>query len=163
MPVNPSPYAPGPRCRRIPPYYLMVGLLTILLATPLSAAEPKYQVELFTTSAHHAQIRYGAVGQDFKLTVYYLDGLAQLNATLSHQLPPNPAKAKAMAASRLGALSSDQQAQLQATATGLLAARQYQLARYPAIVINGEAVTYGLTDPAEAVGLYKAWRARERS
>lgn len=141
----------------------MAGLLAILLSTPLSAANPPYQVELFTTSAHQAQIRHEEAAHDFKLTVYYLDGLARLNATVSHQLPPNPAKAKAMAAARLGALSSDQQAQLQATATGLLAARQYKLERYPAIVINGEAVTYGLADPTEAVGLYKAWRARERS
>jgi integrating conjugative element protein (TIGR03757 family) len=85
-----------------------------------------------------------------------------MNTTLSHQLPPQPAKAKAMAATRLGALTSDQQAQLQMTATGLLAARRYDLKRYPAIVINAEAVAYGLTDPVKAVDLYKAWRAKER-
>ena len=162
MQVNPSPCAPGRRRKRVWRCEV-AGLLAILASNTLSAAEPQYKVELFTTSAHQAQIRHEAVGQEFKLTVYYLGGLAQLNATLSHQLPPNPAKAKAMAATRIGALSSEQQAQLQTTATGLLAARQYGLERYPAIVINGEAVTYGLTDPAEAVGLYKAWRARERS
>ena len=141
----------------------MAGLLAILASNTLSAAELQYRVELFTTSAHQSQLRHEAVGQEIQLTVYTLDGLAQLNATLSHQLPPNPAKAKAMAATRLGALSSDQQAQLQTTATGLLAARRYKLQRYPAIVINGEVVTYGLTDPAKAVDLYKAWRAGGRS
>tara|TARA_A100000171_G_scaffold48717_1_gene56565 strand:- start:564 stop:1028 length:465 start_codon:yes stop_codon:yes gene_type:complete len=141
----------------------VAGLLATLASNTLSAAEPQYQVELFTTSAHQSQLRHEAVGQEFKLTVYTLDGLAQLNATLSHQLPPQPAKAKAMAATRLGALSSDQQAQLQTTAMGLLAARQYGLERYPAIVINGKAVIYGLTDPVKAIDRYKAWRAGERS
>ena len=162
MPVNLSSFGPALRRKRIRRGQV-AALLAISLSMPLTAAEPRYQVELFSTSAHQALIRHEAAGQEFKLTVYHLGGLAQLNATLSRQLPPNPAKAKAMAAARLGALSSDQQAQLQTTATGLLAVRQYGLKRYPAIVINGEAVTYGLTDPAEAVGLYKAWRARERS
>ena len=162
MRVDPSPHAPSPRRRRVR-RCPMAGLLAILASNTLSAAELQYRVELFTTSAHQSQLRHEAVGQEIQLTVYTLDGLAQLNATLSHQLPPNPAKAKAMAATRLGALSSDQQAQLQTTATGLLAARRYKLQRYPAIVINGEVVTYGLTDPAKAVDLYKAWRAGGRS
>ncbi|PLW83344.1 TIGR03757 family integrating conjugative element protein [Kineobactrum sediminis] len=141
----------------------IAGLLAILVSSPPSAAEPPYQVELFTTSAHQTPMHHDAAGQDFQLTVYYLDGLAQLNATLSHQLPPSPAKAKATAAARLGALTQSQQAQLQTTAMGLLAARRYGLQRYPAIVINGEAVTYGFTDPVKAIDRYKAWRARERS
>ena len=162
MQVNPSPCAPGRRRKRVWRCEV-AGLLAILASNTLSAAEPQFQVELFTTTAHQAQMRREAVGQDFQLTVYYLDGLAHVNATLSHQLPPNLARAKAMAATRLGALSRDQQAQLQTTAAGLLAARRYRLERYPAIVINGEALTYGLTDPAEAVDLYKARRAKERS
>lgn len=160
MRVNPSPDVSSLRRKGI--RCSVAGLLTILAANTLSAAEPQYQIELFTTNSHHLQLRHEVVGPDFKLTVYHLDGLAQLNSTLSHQLPPNPAKAKAIAAARLGALSSDQQAQLQTTATGLLAARRYGLERYPAIVINGEAVTYGLTDPVKAIDRYKAWRARER-
>lgn len=162
MPVKPWALMPNLRRTRIRRCQVG-GLLTILLSMPLSAGEPRYQVELFTTSAHQAQIGHEEAAHDFKLTVYYLDGLARLNATVSLQLPPNPAKAKAMAATRLGALSSDQQAQLQTTATGLLAARQYGLERYPAIVINGKTVTYGLTDPVKAIDRYKAWRARERS
>lgn len=162
MRVKLSLHAPGPRRKRIR-RCPVAGVLAILASSSLTAAEPQYQVELFTISAHQIQIHRDAAGQDFQLTVYTLDGLTQLNATLSHQLPPNPEKAKAIAAARLGALSSDQQAQLQTTATGLLAARRYGLERYPAIVINGEAVTYGLSDPVKAIDRYKAWRARERS
>ena len=135
-----------------------LALLTTLLTSPFSIAEPRYQVELFTTTAHPPPAHLNATCEDIQLTVYDLDGLARLNAALSHQLPPQKAAAKAMAATRLAALTERQQAELRATATGLLAAQRYGLTRYPAMVINGEAVFYGLTDPTEAVRQYQRWR-----
>ena|GEM_PF-535166 len=136
----------------------LVAWLTTLLTSPFSVAEPRYQVELFTTAPHPPPTHVNATGQDIQLTVYDLDGLARLNATLSYQLPHEKAAAKAMAATRLAALTERQQADLRATATGLLAAQRYGLARYPVMVINGEAVLYGLTDPTEAVRQYQRWR-----
>lgn len=136
------------------------GLLAILLAIPAVAADPPYQLELFTTTAHHRPLHHETIGSDVHLTVYYLDGLARLNTTLSHQLPAHPVEAQAIAAARLGALTAQQQAQLRASATGLLAARRYGLQSTPAMVINGTAVAYGVTDPAHALRVYHAWRAR---
>ena len=137
----------------------LLACLTTLLTCQPSVGEPRYQVELFTTSAHPPPARSNTtVGQQTQLTVYFVDGLARLNATLSHQLPPQQKVATAMAAKRLGALTEKQQADLRASAMGLLAAHRYGLARYPAMVINGEAVIYGLTDPAEAVRQYRRWR-----
>ena len=135
-----------------------LALLTTLLTCNPIVAEPRYQVELFTTAAHPPPAHLNATGEDIQLTVYDLDGLARLNAILSYQLPPQKAAAKAMAATRLAALTERKQADLRATATGLLAAQRYGLARYPAMVINGEAVIYGLTDPTEAVRQYQRWR-----
>lgn len=153
---NAAPSQRGTHAR----YGIIAGLLAALLISYsyVSVAAPRYQVELFTTTAHPPQIPHNAAGQGIELTVYFVDGLARLNATLSHQLPPQKAVAKAMAAARLGALTQGEQAQLRATATGLLAAQRYGLTHYPALVINGEAVTYGLTDPTEAVHHYKTWR-----
>ena len=136
----------------------LLAFLLALLICQLSIAAPRYQVELFTTVAHPPPAHPNAAGQDIQLIVYELDVLARLNATLSHQLPPQKAAARAMAATRLGALTERQQADLRATATGLLAAQRYGLSRYPAMVINGEAVLYGLTDPTEAVRQYRRWR-----
>lgn len=155
-----APTQPGShvRHRHIIGLVAWLALLTTLLTSPFSVAEPRYQVELFTTAAHPPPAHLNATVQDIQLTVYDLDGLARLNAILSHQLPPQKTVAKAMAATRLGALTERQQAELRATATGLLAAQRYGLTRYPAIVINGEAVIYGLTDPREAVRQYQRWR-----
>jgi integrating conjugative element protein (TIGR03757 family) len=151
---NAAPAQRGTHAR----YGIIAGLLAALLISHVSVAAPRYQVELFTTAAHPPPARHDAAGQGIELTVFYLDGLTRLNATLSHQLPPQMAVAKAMAAARLGALTHEEQAQLRATATGLLAAQRYGLNRYPALVINGETVIYGLTDPTEAVRHFQTWR-----
>jgi integrating conjugative element protein (TIGR03757 family) len=151
---NAAPSQRGSHAR----YGIIAGLLAALLISHVSVAEPRYQVELFTTTAHPPLAGHDKAGQGIELTVYFVDGLTRLNATLSHQLPPQKAAAKAMAATRLGALTHEEQAQLRATATGLLAAQRYELTRYPALVINGEAVIYGLTDPTEAVRHYQTWR-----
>ena len=153
---NAAPAQRGTHAR----YGIIAGLLAALLISYsyVSVAAPRYQVELFTTTAHPPQIPHNAAGQGIELTVFYLDGLTRLNATLSHQLPPQKAAAKAMAATRLGALTDSQHADLRTTATGLLAAQRYGLTRYPALVINGEAVTYGSTDPVEVVHHYMTWR-----
>ena len=43
-------------------------------------------------------------------------------------------------------------------AIGLAKAVQYGVDRYPAVVVNGTAVVYGVTDLVEAVARYQAWR-----
>ena len=156
----PAPIQPGSYAwhGRIVGRLALLAFLTTLLTCPFSVAEPRYWVELFTTAVHPPATPRHLLGQDVQLTVYDLDGLARLNAILSHQLPPQQAAARAMAAKRLGTLTERQQAELRATATGLLAAQRYRLTRYPAMVINGEAVIYGLTDPKEAVRQYRRWR-----
>ncbi|MCR9184740.1 MAG: TIGR03757 family integrating conjugative element protein [Halieaceae bacterium] len=155
-----APTQPGShvRCGGVVGPLARLALLTTLLTSPFSVAAPRYQVELFTIAAHPPPAHHNVTGEDIQLTVYHLDGLARLNATLSHQLPPQQSAAKAMAATRLGALTERQQADLRATATGLLAAQRYGLTRYPAMVVNGEAVYYGLTDPTAAVRQYQRWR-----
>lgn len=157
---DPAPTQPGShvRCGGFVGLLARLALLPILLISHFSIAEPRYQVELFTTTAHPPPAHLNATGEDIQLTVYDLDGLARLNATLSHQLPPQKAAAKAMAATRLASLTERQQAELRATATGLLAAQRYGLTRYPAVVVNGEVVIYGLTDPTAAVRQYRHWR-----
>ena len=70
---------------------------------------------------------------------------------------------QAEAARRIGRLDDTQIAAAKNAATGLAKARQYGLDRYPAIVVNGRAVLYGVTDLADAAQRYGAWlEARSR-
>jgi len=43
-------------------------------------------------------------------------------------------------------------------AIGLAKAMQYGVDRYPAIVVNGTAVVYGVTDLVDAAARYETWR-----
>ena len=50
-------------------------------------------------------------------------------------------------------------AAVQNAAVGLAKAMQYGIDRYPAIVFDGKAVVYGLTDLNSALDHYRTWRA----
>lgn len=94
---------------------------------------------------------------DATVTVYRVDGLAELESVLSEALPTDVEAAQAEAARRIGRLDDAQMAAARNAAIGLAKARQYGLDRYPAIVVNGRAVLYGVSDLAEAAQRYHAW------
>ncbi len=48
----------------------------------------------------------------------------------------------------------------QRAALGLLKAAEYGIDRYPAIVFDGYAVVYGVTDIGEALRQYRVWQGR---
>ena len=50
------------------------------------------------------------------------------------------------------------QNKMQMAAHGLAKAMQYGVDRYPAIVFDGQAVVYGVTDVQTAIAHYRAWR-----
>jgi integrating conjugative element protein (TIGR03757 family) len=93
-----------------------------------------------------------------QLQVYQLDGLSQLEAALSRDLPPEPEAARAEVLRRIAQLDRDEMAAGRQAASGLIAALAYGIDRYSAVVINGEAVVYGLTDVNEALRHYADWR-----
>jgi integrating conjugative element protein (TIGR03757 family) len=49
---------------------------------------------------------------------------------------------------------------LQRAASGLLKAAEYGIDRYPAVVFDGHAVVYGVTDLYDAVRHFETWRGR---
>ena len=46
------------------------------------------------------------------------------------------------------------------SAAGLINAAEYGVDRYPAIVFDGNAVVYGVTDIGEALRHYRKWKGR---
>ena len=102
-----------------------------------------------------------APGQPFAgvaLQVYRLDGIQQVERTLSVALPANPENARQIVLARFQQLGPSATTQLQQAAVGLAKAMQYGIDRYPAIVFDGEAAIYGVTDMGEAQHRYQAWR-----
>lgn len=129
----------------------------LLFSAALQAGEP-LTLEVFTGA------EFPVSGQDDRrleggsVTVYAVDGLKQFEATLSRNLPAGANAAKAEALRRIGELDDARMAPAKDAAIGLAKAVQYGVDRYPAVVVNGTAVVYGVTDLVEAVARYEAWR-----
>jgi len=92
-------------------------------------------------------------------TVYLIDRIHKLQEALSIDLPADPESAKALALQRFQRMDSQLSRELENAAKGLVQATQYGIDRYPAIVFDGQAVVYGLTDIRAATQIYQRWQA----
>ncbi|MEZ5489092.1 MAG: TIGR03757 family integrating conjugative element protein [Gammaproteobacteria bacterium] len=92
-------------------------------------------------------------------TVYKIGRIAQLQQELSHDLPADSESAKKLVLKRYQRMDMQLSTELENAAKGLVQARQYGIDRYPAIVFDGQAVVYGLTDINAATRLYQRWLA----
>ena len=97
--------------------------------------------------------------------VYALDDLDKLAANLSDRLPTEPIVARRTAMARPGRLDPgqvdpEQLDALQRAASGLLKATEYGIDRYPAVVFDGHAVVYGVTDLDEALRRFETRQGR---
>ncbi len=152
-----------PRISSLPP---LIGTLTFVVLSSLSTVAEMSDVsmiEAFTsqdlpiTSKHHDASR--AIAK--QMVVYEIDGIERLERFLSQRLPNDAEAAKRMALIRIAELDEARMSAVEQGALGLSKAAQYGLDRYPAIVFDGEAVVYGITELEQAVHLYQAWREGE--
>ena len=117
-------------------------------ASDAHAGASAARIEVFTNSAIYLTNTQGAI-------VYQLDGLEQLEEQLSQGLPADQAQATAIATARMKAIGQARLEELTANAArGILLAQQYGVDRAPAIVFDGRAVVYGMTDVAAATVYY---------
>jgi integrating conjugative element protein (TIGR03757 family) len=123
-------------------------------------------VEFFTTTANGIQwdleAETKAADRNIELQFYELDGIQRFETQLSNNLPTDPNQSKQIALQRIQQLDKRAMAAVQNAAVGVAKAMQYGVDRYPAIVFDGEAVVYGLTDLSSALDHYRAWRAGGR-
>lgn len=133
---------------------LSIGL-TGVLCEPVLADEPSSAIEVFTDSMN--PVANNADG----ITVYYIDRIDRLQKELSKDLPANPEAAKQAALHRFQRMDSHLSSELENAAKGLVQAMQYGIDRYPAIVFDGNAVVYGITDVRAATQRYRQWQAGE--
>jgi integrating conjugative element protein (TIGR03757 family) len=135
---------------------VIIGLLVV--SNPLLASELG-RVDVFTVrerpirGADHFRLKSAVV------QIVEIDDLQRFEAALSNGLPGNSDLARAEALRRIGKLNDTQMASVQVAANGLAMAHRYGVDRIPAIVIDGSAVIYGVTDLVDAIQRYDAWRA----
>jgi len=142
------------------------ALVGLALFGPLALNAPVWAgdalvIEAFATSeqpivgGEHERLRTATV------TIYVVDGLERFESGLSEGLPADPDAAKAEALLRIQHLDDARIAPAKNAAYGLAKAVQYGVDRYPAIVFDGRAVVYGVTDLVQALDRYEAWQREQ--
>ena len=146
--------------RRVSPALL---LLVAALGTDADerGREPAPFIEVFTTSQYPIQENtarrapYDTHGQYIR---YDIDRISLLEQELSRGLPADPARAKQRVLQRFQSMDSTLSQQLEQAGKGLAQAMRYGIDRMPAVVFDGQAVIYGVTDIDEALVRYHRWR-----
>ena len=145
---------------------MLAALIGFSRGHAASANQQAISVEVFTTADREVQweleAETKAADQAIDLQVYALDGIQQFETQLSSNLPTDPDHSKQIALQRIQQLDEQMMAAVQNAAVGLAKAMVYGVDRYPAIVFDGKAVVYGLTDLSIALDHYRAWRAGAR-
>lgn len=133
------------------------GLLAALALAGAAHAQGVLTVEVFANSAMHITPQPDQ-RLPYQLKVYRMDGLQQLEASLSQQLPQNEAQARDWLASNQARIQRQMTPQAVEAANGIALAHHYKIKRLPAVVIDRQAVVYGLTDVEAAIRRYQATR-----
>ncbi len=147
-------------------FVVPVRIVLALFAGVVQAGQPvkvhPQLVEVFTTAdspiAGEEGINKQKARGEKEFHVYELDGIRRTEAKLSEGLPADPEQSKRVVLQRFQQLSEEYRARMQHAATGLAKAMQYGVDRYPAIVFDGQAVIYGVTDVQIALAHYRTWR-----
>jgi len=141
--------------------FIISLLLTGTLCASVQASEIAIEqtieqaptIEVFTDSSLQV------VSGNDHATVYLIDRIYKLQEELSIDLPADSESAKALALQRFQRMDAQLSSELENAAEGLVQAMQYGIDRYPAIVFDGQAVVYGLTEIPAATQLYQRWQA----
>jgi integrating conjugative element protein (TIGR03757 family) len=124
---------------------------------------PPRVIEVFTSAKYPIvetdAKRAGSHLQGLETTIYEIDGIQSVERDLSLNLPVEPQQSKQIALQRIQSLDKQTRSRMQSAATALAKAMQYGVDRYPAVVFDGEAVVYGVTDLTVALEQYRAWQA----
>lgn len=120
-------------------------------------------IEIFTnseSSMNNSPIQGSSKGVGVEHTRYKIDRISQFQSELSEGLPKDPTQAKQLVLARFQSMDAAVNQQLENAGKGLARAMHYGVDRYPAIVFDGWAVVYGVTDVEEAITHYTQWRER---
>jgi integrating conjugative element protein (TIGR03757 family) len=146
----------------VAPRIFALSLMLGEVAWAASQGDGPVRVEVFTGHDLPIQAVRGADSPSASMTieVYALDGIERFEATLSERLPTDRNAARRAAIARIPPPDSAEVDQVARAAVGLVRAAEYGIDRYPAIVFDGHAVVYGVTDIGEALRHYRVWQGR---
>lgn len=129
-------------------------LVAAAMAGLATAAQPSQPttVEVFANMATLVAVPQAP---SYKLQVYRLDVMALIEQQLSQGLPSVEADALAHLQRMEAQIRRKYQAHIVNAANGMTMAIHYKLDRLPAVVINRQAVIYGVPDVDKALTIYQ--------
>lgn len=150
--------------RFIAPAFAALFCIGTLFADPMH--QQTLLVEAFTTTDQVVRGKSIAgnkeAHQHIDVQIYELDGIQRFEAKLSKDLTVDHARSKQVVLQRIQQLTKVDSAIIQHATIGLAKAMQYGIDRYPAIIFDGKAVVYGVTDIGDAFRRYQQWREGQR-
>lgn len=138
-----------------------VFLLLLSISAARSVAEPRY-VEVFTSADQATSHTEDLQAKGIKVSVYQIDDIKRINADLVKGLPNDEKQATAILRQRFESRKAAIEQHYTQCADGVLKAYGYQLDRYPAVVFDGQAIVYGVSDLELAYRQYQAWQLNNR-
>jgi integrating conjugative element protein (TIGR03757 family) len=143
---------------------IVASLLCRDAAWAASEAAMPVRIEVFTAGDLPIQPPVSdGVPLPTPIEVYEIDAIASLESALSKKLPADPDGAQRLVRKRLGQVVDRSRLEhARRSATGVLNAAEYGIDRYPAVVFDGDAVVYGVTDLGEALRHYRKWKGGRR-
>ena len=143
----------------------MVLFADAVFADP-QGPNPLPVIEVFTsekypvidTDANGARDTLGGL----KIKVHKIDGIQSVEHALSLNLPVEPQAAKQIALHRIQRLDEQTRSSMRGAPAVNTPTIGNCLDRYPAVVFDGEAVVYGVTDLTVALEQYRAWQSGQR-
>jgi integrating conjugative element protein (TIGR03757 family) len=94
------------------------------------------------------------------IELYEIDDVTRLEVELSDGLAADPETARRLVQERIGRIDRPRLDVARRSAAGLRNAAEYGVDRYPAVVFDGDAVVYGITEIGEALRHYRQWKGR---
>jgi integrating conjugative element protein (TIGR03757 family) len=146
--------------------WVSVCLMMFTAVHAETIVEGPTRIEVFISAKHSiVEINTKGVGSNLRgseIIVYEIDGIQSVERDLSLNLSADTQQSKQIALQRIQNMDEQTRLKMQFAATALAKAMQYGIDRYPAIVFNGQAVVYGITDLQTALAHYQAWRTGEK-
>ena len=147
------------------PFGIPAIAAALLLSTSLvcygdmSNKENTPLIEMFTSSqasVYGVQRSNKVEGVEF--TRYEINRIRQFLSELSEGLPKDAVQAKQLVLARFQSMDTTVSQQLENSGKGLAKVMHYGVDRTPAVVFDGQAVVYGVTDVEQAIKHYTQWR-----
>ena len=136
---------------------LLVAFIGAVVATAAAVSQPvSPTIEVFTTGDQWPGDLIPVPAKvQLDIRIRLIDGIRQLEANLSRNLPADSRAAEREVLRRLQALDENRSNRVKASAEALLRATELGVDRYPAIVLDGKFVAYGTTDLKDAMAAYR--------